>query len=138
MIRVTVAGRPAPKGSRRVGHTKAGKAYTYPASRHELPWVAAVADATRVVMRHHETLPPPYRVELYLRVPAPVNGGRAAYPWPTQHDLDKLARAVVDGLVKGKAIVDDRHILAMSVEKDWATTDEPGVSAEIYALNDRI
>jgi len=135
MIRVEVAGRPAPKGSRIAGKTKRGKFYTYPASRHEVPWVTTVADATRVVMRHHETPPPPYRVELHLRIARPLRGAPSAYPWPTQHDIDKLARAVVDGLVKGKAMVDDRHVLSLHVVKDWVGPDEePGVSAEIYAL----
>jgi Holliday junction resolvase RusA-like endonuclease len=130
MIRVTVAGRPAPKGSRMAGKTKRGKFYTYPASKHEKPWVNAVADATRVVMRHHETLAPPYRVELDLRIARPK--GASAYPWPTQHDIDKLARAVVDGLVKGKAMVDDRHVLTLTVSKDFVSLDEEsGVIAQV-------
>jgi Holliday junction resolvase RusA-like endonuclease len=135
MICVEVVGRPAPKGSRIAGKTKRGKFYTYPASQHEAPWVAAVADATRVVMRHHPTPDPPYRVELVLRIARPLRGAPSAYPWPTQHDLDKLARSVIDGLVKGKAMVDDRHVLLLTVEKDFVSTDEePGVSAQITSL----
>jgi Holliday junction resolvase RusA-like endonuclease len=135
MIRVEVAGRPAPKGSRIAGKTKRGKFYTYPASRFEVPWVEAVTEATRVVMRHHQTPDPPYRVGLVLRIARPSRGGPAAYPWPTQHDIDKLARAVIDGLVKGKALADDRHVLSLTVEKDFVSTDEePGVTAQIVAL----
>jgi Holliday junction resolvase RusA-like endonuclease len=132
MIRVTVAGRPAPKGSRIAGKTKRGKFYTYPASRYEVPWVDAVADATRVVMRHQETLAPPYRVELDLRIARPKRNAPSAYPWPTQHDIDKLARAVIDGLVKGKAMVDDRHVLTLAVTKDFVSVDEEsGVIAQV-------
>ena len=135
MIRVTVAGRPAPKGSRIAGKTKRGKFYTYPASRFEAPWVAAVADATRVVMRHHPTPLPPYRVELDLRIARPVRGAPPAYPWPTQHDIDKLARSVIDGLVKGKAMIDDRHVLSLKVEKDFVSDEEePGVTALVSGI----
>lgn len=131
-ICVEVAGRPAPKGSRIAGKTKQGKVYTYPASRFEGPWIKEVADATRIVMRHHQTPDPPYRVELHLRV---ARSPRPAYAWPTQHDVDKLARAVIDGLVKGKAMVDDRHILALTVEKDFVSIDEePGVTARVVRL----
>jgi Holliday junction resolvase RusA-like endonuclease len=139
MIRVEVAGRPAPKGSRIAGKTKRGKFYTYPASKHEVPWVNAVADATRVVMRHRETPPPPYRVELDLRIGRPLRNARSAYPWPTQHDIDKLARAVIDGLVKGRAMVDDRHVLALTVSKDFVSVDEqPGVIAQVEGSADGV
>jgi Holliday junction resolvase RusA-like endonuclease len=137
VIRVDVAGRPAPKGSRNAGKTKHGKVYTYPASKHERPWVDAVTDATRVVMRHRTTPEPPYHVGLTLRIPK--GRSRTSYPWPTQHDVDKLARAVIDGLVKGKALLDDRHVTSLTVCKLFVSNDEePGVSASVQELAVRI
>jgi Holliday junction resolvase RusA-like endonuclease len=136
MVCVEVAGRPAPKGSRTAAKTRHGKLYTYPASKHERPWVDAVADATMVVMRHRATPAPPYHVGLTLRIP---KGRNSTNPWPTQHDLDKLARAVIDGLVKGKAMVDDRHVTSMTVCKLYAADgEEPGVTASVQEITVRI
>jgi Holliday junction resolvase RusA-like endonuclease len=139
MVCVDVAGRPAPKGSRTAAKTKHGKLYTYPASKHERPWVDAVTDATRLVMRHRATPAPPYHVGLTLRIPRPVRQAPSAYAWPTQHDVDKLARAVIDGLVKGKAMVDDRHVTSLTVCKLFvADGEEPGVTASVQEVGVRI
>ena len=119
-----------------MGHTKQGKAYTYPASKFEAPWVKAVADETRVVMRHQQTPDPPYHVAMKLRI---ARGPKSVHPWPTQHDVDKLARAVIDGLVKGKAMVDDRHVVSLSIAKDYAEDGErEGVIAHVLPVSVRI
>ena len=42
---------------------------------------------------------------------------------------------MIDGLVKGKAMVDDRHVLSLTVEKDFVSIDEEaGVTAQIVGL----
>lgn len=128
-VRVVVEGRPAPKGSRIAARTKDGKPYTYPASKYEAPWVAAVAEATRQVMRREDTIEPPYAVELefLIGMPRPDNwrkAGSPSYPAKTGGDLDKLARAVIDGLVKGGAMTDDRHVVELHASKRWAAEDE--------------
>jgi Holliday junction resolvase RusA-like endonuclease len=128
-IFVLVEGRPAPKGSRISSKTKAGKAYTYPASTYEKGWVQEVKHATQLAMRHRLTPDPPYEIDLTFYL-SPSK--RPAYAWPTQQDLDKLARAVIDGLVKGGAMVDDRHVCSLTVRKTWARDDRPmGVIAEV-------
>ena len=135
-IVVEVEGRPAPKGSRISAKTKAGKAYTYPASTYEKPWIGAVAEATRQVMRHQADLEMPYSVDLLFRLHKGKYAGRA-HPWPTVHDLDKLARAVIDGLVRGGAMIDDRHVIALTARKVWAQTDEEqGCRCEIRSEQD--
>jgi Holliday junction resolvase RusA-like endonuclease len=129
VIEVDVAGRPAPKGSRIAAKTKAGKPYTYPASKHERPWVDAVKRATQIAMRHNAQPAPPYVVELDFRLQAPK---RQVTDHPTAHDLDKLARSVVDGLVQGGAIEDDRHVTVLTARKRYAVLDEcPGVRAVV-------
>lgn len=136
MIRVQIEGRPAPKGSRIAGKTKEGKPYTYPASKYESKWVAAVAEATHQIMRHRQTPVPPYSVDLtfLIAVTRPRNRKRAG-PWPTQHDIDKLARAVVDGLVKGNAMEDDRHVTELRVRKRWTREGEQsGVIADVDSI----
>lgn len=133
-IIVDVEGRPAPKGSRISGKTKSGKAYTYPASTYEKGWVEEVKHATQLVMRHRAPLPPPYAVRLTFRF---AKAKRHKYPWPTSADLDKLARAVIDGLVKGGAMQDDRFVRALTAEKVFTLEgQEPGVIAEIASEQD--
>ena len=122
MIQIDVEGRPAPKGSRIHGRTKTGKSFTRPASKYEQPWVERVKGETQIAMRHHTQIDPPYTVELEFRLKRPQRN-QHQQTWPTQHDLDKLARAVVDGLVLGGAMLDDRHVIALTVRKRYA---EPG------------
>jgi len=130
VIQIDVDGRPAPKGSRIMARTKTGKSYSRPASKYEKPWVEAVKTATQIVMRHAQ-LAPPYRVELEFRLQKPKPNGRAS-PWPTGHDLDKLARSTIDGLVQGGALSDDRHVTALTASKRYAEPGEqPGVVARV-------
>lgn len=132
MIRVQVDGRPAPKGSRMQGRTKLGKSYTYPASKYEAPWVKAVAEATRQTMRHRPPPLPPYSVDLLFLI-SKAHDAKRAGPWPKRHDLDKLARAVIDGLTKGGAMEDDRHVVELHARKRWVQDAEvQGVVACVY------
>jgi Holliday junction resolvase RusA-like endonuclease len=132
VVTVDVNGRPAPKGSRVFGRTKAGNTFTRPASQYEKPWVEEVKRATQIAMRHHPQPEPPYAVQLVFRLDAPKKN-RAAMPWwPTRHDLDKLTRAVVDGLVSGGAMKDDRHVIELTARKRYLEDGETqGVDAQI-------
>jgi Holliday junction resolvase RusA-like endonuclease len=132
VIFVSVHGRPAPKGSRIYGRTKTGKAFTRPASNYEKGWVADVKAATQIAMRHHEQPPQPYVVDLSFRLHAPARNRREMPWWPTRHDLDKLVRAAIDGLVLGGAIEDDRHVVRLTASKAYVDADVPeGVDAQI-------
>ena len=121
MIRLVVEGRPAPKGSRIQARSKTGKSYTRPASKYEAPWTRAVKEAAMQAMRHSRDLEPPYRVELEFVLDRPV---RPRCAWPTASDLDKLERCVLDGLVQGKVLSDDRHVCALTSSKRWRESDE--------------
>ncbi len=122
MIRVEVEGRPAPKGSRIAGISKAGNTFTRPASKYEKPWVEEVKRATQVVMRHHAQPERPYRVDVEVIVAPAI---KPAFDYPANGDLDKLVRAVVDGLMLGGAIKDDRHITELTARKRYAEKGEP-------------
>jgi Holliday junction resolvase RusA-like endonuclease len=113
-----VKGKPAPKGSRISGRRKDGTIYTRPASKGEAPWVAGVAIAARQACPQGP-LPLPYRVVLvfrFARPKKPANG----YP---STDIDKLARAVLDGLTHGNVIADDRHVVELACSKEWTAGD---------------
>ena len=128
MIRLMVTGTPAPKGSRTLGRRRDGSAFTRPASSGEHGWVEAVARAAQwrraqalEVPEAGELPAPPYAVELLFLMPRPK---RPTHGWPTRTDLDKLCRAVLDGLVRGGLLVDDRHVVELRAVKRW--TAAPG------------
>lgn len=122
MICVRAEGRVAPKGSRIQGMTKDGRSFTRAASKYEAPWVKAVASATQVQMRHHSMPDPPYLIDVEIIVAKPKRPSRV---WPSQHDVDKLARSTIDGLVKGGALDDDRNVIALTATKRFAINGEP-------------
>lgn len=115
-VRLVVAGRIATKGSRTAGVRRDGSTYTRPASRHEHPWVETVARHAMLVAPGGP-LDPPYRVALAFFYARP---GRPAHAWPSRLDVDKAARAVLDGLVRGRLLVDDRHIVDLRASSTWA------------------
>jgi Holliday junction resolvase RusA-like endonuclease len=133
MIVVNADGRAAPKGSRIAGYSKKGKMFTRPASKFEKPWIDAVKAATQIAMRHACDDGPPYRVELEFRIARPAN---PRYDHPAAHDLDKLARAALDGLVVGGALCDDRHVTSMTANKRYVRAGEaPGLRAIVVSEN---
>lgn len=122
-VRLFVPGTPAPKGSRTPGLRGDGSVFTRPAARGEEQWLEMVA---RVALGHRWRAPaPPYAVGLTFLMPRPA---RPEHPWPTRGDVDKLARAVLDGLVRGGLLEDDRHVVELQATKAWALADrDPGV-----------
>jgi len=123
---ILIGGIPAPKGSRTPGRRKDGSTYTRPASAGEKSWVEAVAYSARVNRPTGRALEPPYELELTITLREPAN---PKYSWPTKDgDGDKLERAILDGLVKGGLLVDDRHVVACHWRKEFGT---PGVAVVV-------
>ena len=122
-----VSGVPAPKGSRISGRRKDGSIFTRPASKGEHTWVEAVAKIAGTQPR----LQPPYSVELHFSMPRPK---KPSHEYPTRGDLDKLVRAVLDGLTRGGVIVDDRHVTDLSAAKFWAEQGDEGVAVTVESV----
>jgi Holliday junction resolvase RusA-like endonuclease len=120
-----IAGIPAPKGSRIPGHRNDGSIFTRPASAGEKSWIEAVAYAARANRPGGKVLEPPYELELVVSMPEPA---KPKYGWPSRGDGDKLERAILDGLVKGGLLVDDRHIVECRWRKEFGV---PGVAVTV-------
>jgi Holliday junction resolvase RusA-like endonuclease len=136
-VQITVYGVPAPKGSRIPGRRRNGTIYTRPASKNEHAWTEAVAEqaAWRVsqATADHPMPSAPYRVVLDFYCERPA---KPSHPHPSRHDLDKLARAVLDGLVRGGLLTDDRHVVVLEARKQWATASGgEGVRVQINELD---
>ncbi len=122
-VSLVIAGVPAPKGSRIPGRRKDGSIYTRPASASEKSWTEAVAYSAMANRPGGKVLEPPYELELTISMPKPAS---PKYAWPTKDgDGDKLERAILDGLVLGGLLVDDRHVIDCHWRKRFGT---PGVA----------
>lgn len=120
-----VAGIPAGKGSRTVGTRRDGSHYTRPGTTGEKEWAEIVAYSARANRPSADPLTPPYAVELRFWLPEPE---RPSWSWPSRIDVDKLARNCLDALVIGGLLLDDRHVVWLSVSKAYGT---PGVRVSV-------
>lgn len=123
----TVRGKPAPQGSKR----HIGRGRVIESSKAVGPWRDLVAAETRRAWGFHEPLTGPVAVALtfwFARPQSHFGRGRnsqalkpgapvfpAGYP-----DIDKLARAVLDGITTGRAIGDDGQVVELTASKHYA------------------
>jgi crossover junction endodeoxyribonuclease RusA len=139
VITIEVRGLPAPQGSKRhVGH-----GIMVESSKAVGPWREAVRAETQRAMGH--ALTGPVMVEITFGLPRPKghygtgkNAGtiRDSAPWyPSgRPDLDKLARAVLDGLTAGNAWADDSQVVCLIARKVY---DSPGCRINLSRVGDQ-
>lgn len=104
-------------------------------------WRAAVSDATDAYMLETglEEIPGIVRVELRFKIQKPKSKHRRLRAVNVRPDIDKLARAVLDGITALRdttgIIPDDSHVVQLYAEKFYALPDEPtGVQIDIYDI----
>lgn len=150
MIRFRVNGTPAPQGSKR--HVGNGRMVEM--SKAVGPWREAVrAEAQDTGWRSGFGSPGPYacsgapvQVTLVFILKRPTshygtgrNSGTVKDSAPRfpagRPDIDKLARAVLDGLVMGGVMADDGQVASLNVAKVYARNGEaPGALIEVEAM----
>lgn len=124
--RFEVEGLPAPQGSKRhVGNNR-----FIEASKNLPAWRAAIEEECRSLF--DEPIDGALEVELWFYLPKPSSVSRD-YP-SVMPDLDKLVRAVGDGLTKGGAIVDDARIVNLLAYKRYSIDGWTGVKVQITHL----
>src|SRR5215469_6633367 len=137
---ISVAGVPAPQGSKR----HVGNGRMVEASKAAGPWREAVrAETQRIAGGCPAECP--VRVVIVFRLPRPqghygtgrnagtVRPSAPAYP-AGRPDLDKLARAVLDGLTMGGAWRDDSQVCHLQAQKIYS--ERPGCSITITEMKD--
>ena len=140
MITIEVRGLPAPQGSKRhVGH-----GIMVESSKAVGPWREAVrAETYKAVSDGGFQGPVHVDITLYLTRPRGHYGtGRnaerlrdSAPTWPSgRPDVDKLARAVLDGLTAGGAWRDDAQVAVLIARKIYGW--QPGCRIEIRELEE--
>jgi crossover junction endodeoxyribonuclease RusA len=131
-MRIEVAGIPAPQGSKR--HVGGGRMVEM--SRAVGPWREAVRAETQ---RALAALPNngcasglgsfahgPKRVDICFYLPRPKSAPRSVEFPVKRPDLDKLVRAVLDGMTAGGAWPDDSEVIEITAQKVFASSRGPG------------
>lgn len=156
MIKILVNGSPAPQGSKR--HVGGGRMVE--ASAAVGPWRDAVRGETQLLLSWLRgdgwrelamtdldvlTTSAPAAVTIVFRFARPAGhfgkGRNAAVLKPSaprrpvtmkRNDIDKLARATLDGLVDGGAMADDAQVVDLNLSKIYCAPGEtPGAVIEI-------
>lgn len=116
-----VQGIPVTQGSKAISRT--GRMYE--TGKGWAAWRKAIKEATEQQVELTDTVLGGVRVSLTFRFPRPKS---PKYDYPLK-DLDKLCRAVLDGMTAGRIIEDDKHVIYLTAYKQYHET--PGVIIRI-------
>lgn len=139
---IEVHGTPAPQGSKIRNRYGA----VYESNRNVAPWREAIRTETQQAVDVPLTGPVAVRVLFYLKRPkghyrTGKNAGlpRAGAPSFPAHmpDLDKLCRAVLDGLTDGGAWKDDGQVVGLHAEKLYSIGDGSGCVITLEEVGER-
>ena len=127
MLELFVPGKPAPQGSKSFKGMRGGHAILAESSKLVKPWRKVVADTWAAT--HDHTIQPgvPVTVDLVFVMPRPKATPKSRPTPPAvkrNGDIDKLARAVLDALVTGRAFSDDSQVIKLSATKRIAEAGE--------------
>lgn len=135
MITIEVRGIPAPQGNHRVNRSGA----MYETSKAVGPWREAVRAETQKMLTdsHSRYTEPglPVAVQIDFYMPRPKSAPRKVTLPARKPDIDKLARAVLDGLVDGGAIHDDGQVTTLSLTKSFASDIHPAGASIVIELD---
>lgn len=124
-----VEGIPKPQGSKSARVVR-GRAVMYEANKQLHAWRDKVTTAARIEANQNgwPAWGDPVRVCMTFHIPRPATVSPMQRRYPSvKPDLDKLARAVNDAIVKAGLIIDDSQIVSLQVEKRYADGVSPGV-----------
>jgi crossover junction endodeoxyribonuclease RusA len=125
---IIVRGTPAPQGSKR--HVGGGRMIEM--SKAVGPWREAVRAQTQQAMNHLVPAEGPVTVFIEFYLARPKSLPKKVTAPARRPDLDKLGRAVLDGLTDGGAWLDDGQVIRLMMTKFYAGEDNPpGCKIEI-------
>jgi Holliday junction resolvase RusA-like endonuclease len=122
LLAVTVVGVPAPQGSKSFKGLRGGKPVLVESCAAVAPWRKAVVEAARAGMTKASwtTLTGPAVVTIdFFLVRAASTPKRRVLP-DRRPDLDKLIRAVLDGLTTAGVYEDDARVVKVVASKQYA------------------
>ena len=131
MLEIHVSGQPIPQGSK-TATVISGRAVMFDSNKKLKEWRSTVTAATRTQLIKQRFTgfesdePLVVFIEFYLERPKTV---KRLFP-AVKPDLDKLVRAVFDGITDGHAWHDDSQVIAVYASKHYGAT--PGAQIRIY------
>jgi crossover junction endodeoxyribonuclease RusA len=128
MITFFIPGIPAPKGSRR-HFVKKGKVVSVDANPKTRPWEMDVAWVTREKMSGVKAIEGPVGMNVVFQMPRLKSTPKTARWHTKKPDIDKLERALLDGLKLGGAYVDDSQVCRVDKYKRYAMPDATEIGA---------
>lgn len=132
-----VAGKPIPKGSMRASLDKYGDIKVYSDNRELTGWTRSVYWSAKAAMGRRSATTHPVEVVIDFVVPVPKR--REGELWPKQRgtgDLDKLTRAILDGIT-GPVLVDDSQVVRILATKRYENSRalrSTGVTVWVYEI----
>lgn len=131
MISFFVPGIPVPKGSRRHFVVK-GTVRSVDANAKTRPWEMDIAWMAREQMSGKEPMQGALKVSVWFHMPRLKSTPKKATWHVKKPDVDKLERALLDGLKHGGVYVDDSQVVMVNKWKSYANNG-PGASVTIVA-----
>lgn len=129
-ITFAVRGIPVPQGSVRA-FIAGGRARVATKSAPLMAWRTAIATAAASAMAEQPVITGPVKVSATFRMPRPKSAPKRV-TWPaTKPDIDKLARALLDGIT-GVVIRDDSLVVVLDAGKFF--DEAPGVHVRVERL----
>lgn len=127
---LSVSGDPASQGSHAIIN---GRIVQVNSKKHKAWRTAIVQEAIATLPDDWTPIDEPCEAVINFYMPKPKTVDRALPSVPP--DLDKLIRAVFDGLTDAGIVADDSRIVRVSARKLYAQGIEPGASIAIQTLN---
>lgn len=128
---IVVRGTPAPQGSKR--HVGGGRMIEM--SKAVGPWREAVRAETQRAMLGMAPTHRPVSVFVNFYLPRPKSTPKSVTLPAKRPDLDKLARAVLDGVTQGGAWLDDSQVVRLQCQKNFAGQENPpGCTIDIITV----
>lgn len=133
-LTITIPGTAAPQGSKK-SYVINGRAVMVESSAKLKPWRAVVTLTTQLAARDQKWTytEGPVSVNITFEVQKPTSS-RRAYP-TVKPDIDKLLRAVLDGLTDAGIWKDDSQVVTVIARKVYVLT-KPGVIATVKQIGE--
>lgn len=131
-VTFTVRGIPVPQGSAKP-FIAGGRALLATKSAPLMAWRTAIATAAATAMGDEPTMTGAAVVEATFLLSRPASAPRRVTVPAVRPDLDKLARALLDGIT-GVVVKDDSLVVDLIVRKRYG--ERPGVEVSVCAYRD--
>lgn len=134
MLTFFVPGRCAPQGSKR----SVGRGRFVEASKYLPAWRKAITEFAiyAATEQSWDTIEGPVELQVTFYLERPATIPKSKRPFPTvPPDVDKLCRAVGDGLTDACVWGDDSQVVSLVASKQYADTQQPGALITICRPN---